>query len=291
MSALKRVLIPVILVSSMVLLAVGSSVLAQDEPGFKEYAVTLDNGIAAIVVEPEAEGPVPAVLMLHGFASYKDEVGEMYKRLAAELAEKGIGSLRLDFRGWGESEGGMENSTVQGMVDDAETGYNYLATQAFVDPARIGVIGFSLGGRIAIVSGAQHPDWYQSMALWSNGGNIPPDFLGQENLDAANAEGQVTIDLGWREVTLGADFFSSLELYDMETEFVKYPGDVLIVAGSEDADPASYLPWYLENAQGALRAAYMVEGGDHIYAVLTEDQTMANDVITLTADWFAMSLD
>jgi hypothetical protein len=35
----------------------------------------------------------------------------------------------------------------------------------------------------------------------------------------------------------------------------------------------------------------MVPGGDHIYAVLTEDQTMANSVIETTADWFALSLD
>jgi hypothetical protein len=144
---------------------------------------------------------------------------------------------------------------------------------------------------LCIVSGAQHPDWYQSMALWSNGGNIAPDFLGQEALDTATAEGQVTVDLGFREVTLGAGFFESLDLYDMETEFVKYPNAVFIVAGSEDPDPAAYLEWYLENAQGALRAAYMVEGGDHIYAVLTEDQTMADKVIAVTADWFAMSLD
>lgn len=287
MSIIRKALFVCLLV--VALLAVAGGSMAQ-EAGFTESAVTLDNGIAAIVTQPAAEGPVPAVLMLHGFASYKDEVGEMYKRLAAALAQRGIASLRLDFRGWGESEGGMENSTVQGMVEDAATGYAYLSSLDFVDTGRIGVIGFSLGGRIAIVSGAQNPDWYSSMALWSTGGNIAPDFLGQENVDTANAEGAVTIDLGWREVTLGADFFSSLELYDMETEYVKYAGPVFIVAGSEDADPAAYLTWYLENAQGGLRAAYMVAGGDHIYAVLTEDQTMANDVIEKTADWFVLSL-
>jgi uncharacterized protein len=290
MIAVRKVFVPLIVVSALMIVTVGSSVLAQDGSDFEETAVTLDNEIAAILVEPAAEGPVPAVLMLHGFASFKDEVGDMYKRLAASLAEQGIASLRIDFRGWGESGGGMENSTVQGMVEDAETGYNYLAALDSVDASRIGVIGFSLGGRIAIVSAAQNPDWYQSMALWSTGGNIAPDFLGQENLDAALADGQVTIDLGWREVTLGADFFQSMDLYDMETEYVKYAGPVFIVAGSEDPDPAAYLDWYLDNAQGELRAAYMVEGGDHIYAVLTDDQTMAEGVIETTADWFALSL-
>lgn len=291
MNTVRKILGLVMLISSLMLVAVWQPVLAQEGQTYQEYAVTLENGIAAIVNQPAGEGPLPAVLMLHGFASHKDEVGDMYKRLAAALAEQGIASLRLDFRGWGESAGGMENSTIQGMVEDAAVGYNYLTTLDFVDDSRIGVIGFSLGGRIAIVSAAQHPDWYQTMVLWSTGGNISPDFLGQENLDAARANGQVTIDLGWREVTLGAGFFESLTRYDMESEYPKYAGSVFIVAGSEDPDPAQYLQWYLDNAQGELRAAYLVEGGDHIYAVLTDDQTMAENVIETTADWFALALN
>jgi hypothetical protein len=47
----------------------------------------------------------------------------------------------------------------------------------------------------------------------------------------------------------------------------------------------------MENAQGELKAAYLVEGADHIYAVLTDDQTMANAVIETTAGRFAMTLD
>lgn len=280
-----RLIVSVIVLGSV--LALAGPATAQE--GFTETAVTLDNGIAAIVVEPAAAGPLPAVLMLHGFASYKDEVGEMYKRLAAALAAHGIASLRLDFRGWGDSAGGMENSTVQGMVEDAAVGYAYLAAQPFVDPAQIGVIGFSLGGRIAIISAAQHPEWYQTMALWSCGGNIPPTFLGEDVLAKAQADGVVEVDLGWRMVTLGAGFFESLTLWDMETEFPKYGGSLLVIAGADDADPAAYLPWYLENAPGALRTAYLVPGGDHIYQVLTEDQTMANRVIQLTADWFALA--
>lgn len=267
----------------------GGAVFAQEGAGYDEYVVTLDNEVVATVVEPQADGPVPAVLMLHGFGSLRDEVGNMYQRLAAELGERGIASIRIDFRGWGESGGGMENSTVVGMVEDAATAYEYLTGLDFVDPAQIGVIGFSLGGRIAVVSAGQHPEWYQSMALWSTGGNISPDFLGQEALDTAQAEGQATIDLGFREVTLGAAFFDSLTAYDVEVEFPKYANSFLVVAGTED-ESFEYLDWYLENAQGELRAAYAVEGADHIYGVLEEDQTLADAVIVTTADWFAMTL-
>ena len=107
----------------------------------QERTVTLEGGIQGIVLEPEADSPLPAVLMLHGFGSQKDEVGNMYQRLAAALGEQGIASLRIDFRGWGESAGKMEESTVQSQIDDAATAYEYLKGLDFVDPARIGVVG------------------------------------------------------------------------------------------------------------------------------------------------------
>ena len=279
------------LVVGLLLAGVGGQALAQDGAGYQEYAVTID-GLSGIIVQPDAEEPVPAVLMLHGFASQKDEVGDMYKRLAAELGARGIASLRIDFRGWGESEGEMVESTVTGQVEDAATAYNYLVGLDFVDPQRVGVLGFSLGGSIAVFSAGEHPDWYRSMALWSTFGELHDIFveeLGQENFDTAAAEGQVTIDLGWREVTLGAGFFESLDAYDTEAEFAKYKGAMLNIAGTEDGS-YEWQDWFLEHAQGELRAAYAVTGADHIYAVLSDDQTFADNVITKTADWFVMSL-
>ena len=288
MKSFWRLLVVVALLTGLM---VSGVVSAQEDMGYEETAVTLDNEIAAIVGQPQVDGPVPAVVMLHGFASVKDEVGDMYKRLAAALGERGIASIRIDFRGWGESGGGMENSTVTGMVEDAAVAYEYMASQDFVDASQMGVLGFSLGGRIAIVTAGQNPDWYASMGLWSTGGNIDPvTFQGEEAYDTAQAEGQVTLDLGWTMITLGSEFFDSLTAYDVEEEYPKYSGPVFVVAGTDDPDPAEYFDWYLENAQGELRAGLLVEGGDHIYAVLTDDQTMAEKVIATTADWFAMTL-
>ena len=291
MKTFRRLLIVLAALSLLALGAVAAS--AQASPAFDETVLTLDNGISATLVQPAAEGPVPAVLMLHGFGSSKDEVGNMYKNLAAALGEQGIASLRIDFRGWGESAGEMVESTVDGMVEDAATAYAYLTALDCVDPERIGVIGFSLGGWVAQWSAADHPDWYDSMVLWSSGTDLKGTFLdslGQDNFDAAAADGQVEIDLGWRTVTLGEGFFTSLESRDTEAEFVKYPGSFMVVAGTEDFS-GDYLEWFLTHAQGELRAAYLVQGADHIYAVLTEDQTMANEVIARTAAWFKMSLD
>lgn len=274
------------------LLSLAGISFAHGENEVTETVITLENGVVGTLALPAADAPLPAVLMLHGFASVRDEVGDMYKRLAAELAESGIASLRIDFRGWGESAGEMTDSTVSGMVEDAAAAREYLSTVEGIDNERIGLLGFSLGGSVAVFAAGENPDDYQSLTLWSTFGSPLDSFLeelGQASFDTAAAEGEVTIDLGFRMVTLGNAFFTGLEDYDYQDEYANYEGALLVVAGSEDGSSA-FLDWYRENAQGDLKASYLVEGADHIYNVLTEDQTNSNAVIEKTAAWFALSL-
>jgi uncharacterized protein len=273
---------------------VGSSLAQEATPtmNVNESVVTLEKGIVATLAQPQSNMPVPAVVLLHGFASSRDEVGDMYKRLAASLAERGIASLRIDFRGWGESAGSMEDSTVSGQVEDAAAAYQYLHGLDSIIPDRIGVVGFSLGGSIAVYSAGEHPDWYKSMVLWSTFGSLHDVFLeelGQDNFDTAAKDGKVTIDLGFRTVTLNNSFFTSLNDFDYVTEFSRYRGAFMVIAGSADGSSA-YLDWYRDHALGDLKASFLVKGADSIYNVLTDDQTNSNAVIEKTAGWFAMSL-
>ncbi len=257
--------------------------------------VTLDNGVVGTLQRPlgvDVTQKVPVVLMLHGFGSSRDEVGNMYARLATSLAERGVGSLRIDFRGFGKSDGDTGSTTVGGQVEDAEAAYNYLAGLDWVDPERIGVMGFSLGGGIAMIAAGTHPDWFDSMVTWSSVGDMTPDFveeLGQEAFDTAADKGVVGLDLGWRTIVLKKDFFESLGQYDLNALIGQYPGAYLAVAGDQDFS-AAYAPGFVESAAADPKEAWIIPGGDHIYQVLTEDQTMADSVITRTADWFAETL-
>lgn len=256
--------------------------------------VTLENGVAGTLQRPTTTvtGKVPVVLMLHGFGSQKDEVGDMYKRLAAALAEQGIGSLRIDFRGFGKSDGDTGATTVTGQVEDAAAAYQYLQGLNWVDPARIGVIGFSLGGGVSTIAAGQHPEWFKSMVTWSSVGDMVKDFteeLTQEAFDTAQAKGVVGLDLGWRTIVLKKDFFDSLGQYNLGDFIQKYPGAYLAIAGDQDFS-AAYAPVFVQESPSKNKEAWIVPGGDHIYQVLTDDQTMANSVIQRTADWFAKTL-
>ena len=62
---------------------------------------------------PEMQkGKYPFIAMYHGFGATKLESHFMFADLSHELEKSGIGSLRFDFSGTGESDGLFEDMTV-----------------------------------------------------------------------------------------------------------------------------------------------------------------------------------
>lgn len=258
----------------------------------EETQVTLPGGVDATLSLPDGvQGEVPAVVMLHGFASSKEEVGGMYAREAAALAERGIASLRINFRGFGKSDGDTGATTIDQQLEDALAAAEFLRTQDSIDENRLGLLGFSLGGGVAVLAAAEQPDRFGALATWSSVGDFDTDMkasLGQETFDRARAEGIVGLDLGWRTIALKGEFFDSLEAHSIADALDAFDVPTFAVAGSEDFS-VEYVE-ALAVAGGTGSEAWIVPGADHIFGVLGEDQTTAEEVITRTAEWFAGAL-
>jgi dienelactone hydrolase len=140
------------------------------------YAVGPDESVTAYVCVPKGlESPAPAVFCHHQHASRfdlgKSEVvglaGDPDQAYAHELAERGFVTIAPDAIGFEErnwSRDGVSNVTwwelatrlVQGRtllavcLRDVSVGLDYLTSRADVDPGRIGFIGHSYGGRMAL---------------------------------------------------------------------------------------------------------------------------------------------
>jgi pimeloyl-ACP methyl ester carboxylesterase len=256
-----------------------------------ETEIVCGEGVRGTLARPAA-GDGRAVLMLHGFASHRDEVGGMYARMAARLATLGIASLRIDFRGWGASAGEMAATTVGGQVEDALAAHGALAALDVVNPARLGVLGFSLGASIAVLAAGANPGAFRSLALWSSTHDLRAAFLaemGAAVFEAAARQGEVSVDLGFRQVVLRRAFFDSLSAHDYAAAFAGYQGALLVAAGSRDHSAES-LPWYRQHARSALQCFYRVDGADHIFNVLSADAATSESVIATTAAWLAMTV-
>lgn len=92
-----------------------------------------------------ATGRIPGIVLAHGFA------GARYPKMAAHLAGLGYGVLAFDFRGYGLSGGERGRVIPREQVVDVRSAVSWLVNRPEIDPTRIGVVGSSLGGSIAIL--------------------------------------------------------------------------------------------------------------------------------------------
>jgi fermentation-respiration switch protein FrsA (DUF1100 family) len=101
---------------------------------------------------PAGDGPVPGVVMAHGFSAVK----EMYLDSFAEVfAEAGLAALVFDNRNFGASDGEPRYEIDPwAQVRDYRHAITYMQTMPGVDRDRIGVWGSSYSGAHVIVLGA-----------------------------------------------------------------------------------------------------------------------------------------
>jgi dienelactone hydrolase len=175
--------------------------------------------------KPQGEGRHPAIVGLHGcsgmFSRATGLLTPLYRAWAAELTTRGYVVLLVDSFGprrHGEmcSIGGFDLDLYRKRPKDAYGALSYLQAQPFVRGDRIGLIGWSQGGGVALFAiGAQSPgrpaslpqgDFRAAVAFYPGGCDVrrhPPDWtnaipllvlLGAEDVWTPMAPCQTFID-------------------------------------------------------------------------------------------------
>ncbi|MDD7914025.1 alpha/beta hydrolase family protein [Polaribacter ponticola] len=126
-------------------------------PYYEEEVVFKNNeaniSLAGTLTLPNKNGKFPVVILISGSGPQdRDETFMGHKPflvLSDYLTKQGIGVLRFDDRGQGESTGDFGNATTEDFSKDVLSAISYLKTRKEVDVKNIGLVGHSEGGIIA----------------------------------------------------------------------------------------------------------------------------------------------
>lgn len=146
-------------------------------PYYEEEVIFKNNEanitLAGTLTLPNKNGKFPVVILISGSGPQdRDESFMGHKPflvLSDYLTRQGIGVLRFDDRGVGESTGNFGKATTEDFSKDVLSAIAYLKTRNDVDIKNIGLIGHSEGGIIAPLAANNSKDVAFMVLLASTG--------------------------------------------------------------------------------------------------------------------------
>jgi dienelactone hydrolase len=209
--------------------------------------VTVMNGARAVpatVVVPDGEGPFPAVVMNHGHGGGRQEGGG-FGKLASALAEAGIMTIRMDFPGTGDSKEPFTEGTLSNMISDSNASLAYMLANFPADADKLGILGYSMGGRIALTI-AQAPDNpYKAVGLLAPSANPGKGlllFFAGSEAEYERLYAEASTDKGYADYTtqygqqqqLSKAWFDEMLASSPLDGISAYKGAMLVVHGDKD---------------------------------------------------------
>ncbi len=189
---------------------------------------------AGVPIRYEVIGQGPPVVFLHGFGASFDRT-----RLPAALLDalSGYQLVGMDVRGFGQS-GKPDDPSAYGL----EVARDVIRLMDHLDLRKAHLLGFSMGGIIALKTAAMYPDRVSSLILGAQG------WPSREDLDemstagamvAASATGDLPADLRDAVEHTGRHVFTGFvqaypALYVTPDELDRLRMPILAILGSED---------------------------------------------------------
>ncbi|MDE3020001.1 MAG: alpha/beta hydrolase [Nitrospirota bacterium] len=238
--------------------------------------------VAAVLATPDRPTDL-AVVLLHGFLSNKNSTTN--KTLTRAFLEQGFATFRFDFFGQGESEGPFERITVTTALDQAQAAIALVASRGY---RRIGLIGSSFGGLIALLAAAEPANRtpLASLAL-----KCPvPDFeemlrleFGPEGIVEWKRTGTIpNVTGGGERVPLHYAFYEDCGRYRGYDAAKTIAVPTLIVQGDQDEFVPLHQSRRLLDALPEPKRLDILPGADHGFSKAEDFRAMAGKLVEWT---------
>lgn len=243
--------------------------------------------VSGILAAPDV-GTDRLALFCHGFLSNKNSTTN--RTLTPLLLERGIATFRFDFFGQGKSEGPFECITVTIALQQALAALRLVRSQGY---CRIGLMGSSFGGLIAILAASQVPRDGAAPSVVALKCPVPdfPEMLrlefGKDGMDHWKRTDQIPdVTGGLNPVRLRYAFYENCLLYNAYKAAGAIQAPVLIVQGECDEYVPLHQSCRLFEAIRAEKRLEILPGANHRFTKPEDFQAMTN----LLVDWLVRHL-
>jgi alpha/beta superfamily hydrolase len=210
--------------------------------------------IVGILHLPDSEEEkFPCVITCHGYYSTKDS--KKYIEIAKSFCRDKFAVLRFDFRGCGESEGNIEETTLSGRVNDLKAALQLVRNHVQISK-NIGLLGSSMGGCVAIIVAAEDPE-ILAIATWST-----PSYLSS------------FFDKGILQ--------RDIERYDIHEIVKRIIAPILIIHGDADELVPLFHAKGLYESSNEPKVLKIINSGDHRLS----NSQVRKRAIDLSLKWF-----
>jgi uncharacterized OsmC-like protein/pimeloyl-ACP methyl ester carboxylesterase len=213
-------------------------------------------------------------IFAHCFTCSKDLFAS--RRIASELAARGIAVLRFDFTGLGASGGEFATSNFSSNVEDLRRAAQYLANH--FGPAEL-LIGHSLGGAAVLAVAADLP---QVRAVVTIGAPADTEHVIHNfstDVPAIESRGEAEVELAGRPFTIQRQFLDDLRGQHLEAKIYDLGRPLLVLHAPGDEIVG------IENAKRIFAAArhpksfISLDDSDHLLT-RHEDATFVAEVVS-----------
>lgn len=259
--------------------------------------------VPATLVTPSGptDAKYPLVVMAHGHGGSRQEGGG-YQMVAEAFAERGVASIRMDFPGCGDSVESFAENNLSNMLLDLQAARGYAEAQSNIDASRVGLLGFSMGGRLVALLSEIDPS-YKAMVTWApavgDGAEreIEGEFGGSEGYyglkQRAADEGSAVYTTRWgTQLELGLRWFTDMEETFPQAALAKFTGPLLVIYGDLDESVPPAISASAASAATSSRevVSLIIPGARHGLGFYTNRPEVANQVVKETADFMAERL-
>ena len=254
-----------------------------------------------VVPDPElVRNAMPLAILIHGHGGTRHEAGG-FTRLAEQLAAIGIASIRMDFPGSGDSTEPWPQNNLGNMLADVRAARLFAAQHADIDLSRIGLVGFSMGGRLAAML-SQSDGNIDSMVLWApaveNGADEMVEMLGgPESYAAMRAtaaeQGYAPFTTFWgQQQQLGLKWFEDMETSRPMDALRDYRGALMLIHGSNDDVVPPAVSRMAAEAAGKARPVklHIIDGADHGFGLFSDPDLYSAELIDETVAFLRREL-